>query len=45
MAVGIFEIETAPAVVMIDLTPLTLRRVGPVREGSFADPIKYSVEL
>jgi len=45
MAVGIFEIETAPAVVMIDLTPLTLRRVGPVREGSFVDPIKYSVEL
>jgi hypothetical protein len=45
MAVGIFEIETAPAVVMIDLTRLTLGRVGPVRERSFANPIKYSVEL
>ena len=45
MAVGILEIETVPAVVMIDLTRLILRRIRPVREGPFAHPIKYPIEL
>ena len=45
MTVRIFEIETAPAVVVIDLIRLTLGGVGPVRERSFANPIKYSVEF
>src|SRR5262249_15648870 len=45
VAVRIFEIETAPAVVMIDFTLLTLCRISPVGEGPFSHPTKYFVKL
>src|SRR5262245_15727014 len=45
VAVGIFEIEAAPTIIMIDLTRLALCGISPVGEGPFSDPIKNSVEL
>jgi hypothetical protein len=43
--VGILEIETTPTVVIIDLTRLCLRRIGPVGKRPFANPSKNFVEL
>ena len=41
----ILEIETAPTVVLIGLTRLRLRRIGPVGKRPFANPAKNFVEL
>ena len=40
VSVGILEIETAPTVVMIDLTHLRLRRMSLIGKRSFANPTK-----
>ena len=43
--VRVLEIKAAPAVVMIDLTSLPLRRIGPVGKRPFANPAEDFVEL
>ena len=46
-AIGILEIETAPTVVMIDLTHLRSRRMSPIGKRSFANPhpARHDIQL
>jgi hypothetical protein len=45
VTVGIFEIETTPIVVMVDLARLRLGGIGPIGKRSCPNPTKNFVEL
>src|SRR5262245_54647902 len=45
MTVRVLEVEAAPAVVAVDLSPLRLGGVGPIGELARLDPIEDVVEL
>jgi hypothetical protein len=45
MAIGILEINAAPAIVMIDLALLRSRGIGPIGERPFADPTEDLVKI
>jgi hypothetical protein len=45
VTVRVFEIESAPAIAMIDLTLLRLSRIGPMRQPLMANAAKDLIEL
>jgi hypothetical protein len=45
VAIGVLEIDTAPGIVMIDLTLLRLRRISPIGQCPLADPTEDLVEI
>src|SRR5713101_1917275 len=45
MAIGVGEVDTPPAVVVVDLARLVAHRVGPVFKPSLADAAENSVKI
>src|SRR5712675_669738 len=45
MAIGVGEVDTPPAAVMVDLARAVAHRVGPVFKPSFADAAENSVKI
>src|SRR6185503_2035123 len=45
LAVGIFEVDTAAAVVVVDLSRVRARRIRPVLEPALADASEDAIEL
>src|SRR6185503_2869206 len=45
MTIGVGEVDTPPAVVVVDLTGAVAHRVGPVLKPPLADPAENSVKI